>query len=74
MLGLVAILLAGYVAAPRLSPSARRRRGARALRSFVLRDLRTGRGSIDSELAADVLTWCDEVAKTGRDLPLTRGH
>jgi hypothetical protein len=73
LLGLVTILTGGYYAVGLLSPSARRRRAARALRSFVLRDIRNGRRSFDDTVATDVLTWCDEVAETGRDVPLTLG-
>jgi CRISPR/Cas system Type II protein with McrA/HNH and RuvC-like nuclease domain len=69
--GFVTVLAAGYVAAGRLSRAARRRRDARTLRLHLLREVEAGRRSLDDEIVADVLTWCDEVAQTGRDLPLT---
>jgi len=68
--GLVAILVAGYYAAPLLSLSAQRRRDARALRAYVLKDIEAGRRRFDEPAVAMVLTWCAEVAETGRDLPL----
>lgn len=71
MSGFVAVLATGYLAAGRLSHAARRRRDARALRSHVLREVESGRRSLDDEIVADLLSWCDEVAETGRDLPLT---
>ncbi len=67
----VAVLAAGYLATPRLSRAARRRRDARALRTHLLREVESGRRSLDDEVVADVLSWCDEVAQTGRDVPLT---
>jgi hypothetical protein len=70
LIGLLAVLAAGYYAAPLLSRSAQRRRDARALRRFVLRDLEAGRRSRTEASIAGILSWCDEVAKTGRDLPL----
>ncbi|GAB6901627.1 hypothetical protein [Kineosporia succinea] len=69
--GFVALLAAGHLAAGRLSRAARRRRDARALRSHVLREIEAGRRSRDDEVVTNVLSWCDEVAQTGRDLPLT---
>jgi CRISPR/Cas system Type II protein with McrA/HNH and RuvC-like nuclease domain len=69
--GFVTVLAAGYVAAGRLSRAARRRRDARTLRLHLLREVEAGRRSLDDEIVADVLVWCDEVAQTGRDLPLT---
>ncbi len=71
MSGFVTVLAVGYVAAGRLSRAARRRRDARTLRLHLLREVEAGRRSLDDEIVADVLTWCDEVAQTGRDLPLT---
>jgi len=70
LIGLLAILAIGYLAAPLLSLSAQRRRDARALRAYLLRDVRAGRRSLDEPAVALVLTWCDEVVETGRDLPL----
>ena len=74
LFGFVALLAAAYHAAPLLSLSARRRREARALRGYLLRDVRNGRRSLDDAVVADVLHWCDAVAETGRDLPLLAGH
>jgi hypothetical protein len=74
LIGLVALLAAGYHAAPLLSLSAKRRREARALRGYLLRDVRAGRRSIDDAVVAEVLNWCDAVAETGRDLPLSAGR
>jgi hypothetical protein len=70
LIALLAVLAAGYYAAPLLSRSAQRRRDARALRRFVVRDIEAGRRSRTEAAIADILTWCDEVARTGRDLPL----
>jgi hypothetical protein len=70
LLGLLAILAVGYHAAPLLSLSAQRRREARALRSYLLKDVKAGRRSLDEPAVALVLTWCDQVAETGHDLPL----
>ena len=70
LFGLLAILAVGYLAAPLLSRSAQRRRDARALRSYLLKDVRAGRRSLDEPVVILALTWCDEVAETGRDLPL----
>lgn len=69
--GFVAVLAAGYFVTPRLSHAARRRRDARALRTHVLSEVEAGRRSLDDEVVTDVLTWCDEVVQTGRDVPLT---
>ncbi|WP_285623529.1 hypothetical protein [Kineosporia sp. NBRC 101677] len=69
--GFVAVLAGGYIATGRLSRAARRRREARALRSHVLAEVEAGRRRLDEEVVADVLSWCDEVAQTGRDVPLT---
>ncbi|MCD5310069.1 hypothetical protein [Kineosporia babensis] len=69
--GFVALLALGYVITGRLSGVARRRREARALRSHLLREVEAGRRSLDDEVVAGVLSWCDEVAQTGRDVPLT---
>jgi hypothetical protein len=74
LIGLVALLTAAYHAAPLLSLSAKRRREARALRGYLLRDVRDGRRSIDDAVVAEVLSWCDAVAETGRDLPLSVGR
>jgi len=74
LIGLVALLTAAYHAAPLLSLSAKRRREARALRGYLLRDVRSGRRSLDDAVVADVLNWCDAVAETGRDLPLPVGR
>ena len=71
MSGFIAALAAGYFGAGRLSRAARRRRDARALRTHLLREVEAGRRSIDDEIVADVLSWCEEVAQTGRDVPLT---
>ena len=73
LIGLVALLTAAYHATPLLSLSAKRRREARALRGYVLRDVRDGRRSLDDAVVADVLSWCDAVVETGRDLPLLTG-
>jgi len=69
--GFVALLASGYFAAGRLSRAARRRRDARTLRLHLLREVEAGRRSLDDEIVTNVLTWCDEVVQTGRDLPLT---
>jgi hypothetical protein len=74
LIGLVALLTAAYHAAPLLSRSAKRRREARALRGYLLRDVRDGRRSLDDAVVADVLNWCDAVAESGRDLPLLTGR
>jgi hypothetical protein len=74
LIGLVALLAAAYHAAPLLSLSAKRRREARALRGYLLRDVRAGRRSIGDSVVAEVLDWCDAVAETGRDLPLSAGR
>jgi hypothetical protein len=68
--GLLAILAAGYLAAPLLSRSAQRRRDARALRAYLLRDVKAGRRSIDEPAVVLLLTWCNAVAETGAELPL----
>lgn len=70
LVGLLVLLAAGYHAAPLLSLAARRRRDARALRGYLLRDVREGRRSADDELVAGLLRWCDAVAETGDDVPL----
>jgi hypothetical protein len=70
LLGVLALLAAAYLAAPLLSLAAKRRRDARALRAYLLRDVREGRRSMDDEVVAEVLSWCDVVVATGRDLPL----
>jgi hypothetical protein len=70
LIGAVMILLAGCCAARLVSRTERRRREARALREFVRRDIKAGRRRIDDSVVADVLSWCDQVAVTGRDLPL----
>jgi hypothetical protein len=70
LFGLVALLAVGYHAAPLLSLSAQRRRDARALRAYLLKDVLAGRRSLDEPAVAIVLTWCDVVEETGRDLPL----
>jgi hypothetical protein len=70
LIGLVALLAAAYHAAPLLSLSAQRRRDARALRAYLLKDVQAGRRSLDEPAVAIVLTWCEAVAETGRDLPL----
>ncbi len=69
--GFVAALAAGYIATGRLSRAARRRRDARALRTHLMREVEAGRRSLDDEVVAGVLSWCDEVVQTGRDVPLT---
>jgi hypothetical protein len=74
LIGLLAILAIGYHAAPLLSLSAQRRRDARALRAYLLNDVKAGRRSLDEPAVAMVLTWCDEVVETGRDLPLLAGR
>ena len=74
LISLVALLAVGYQAAPLLSLSAQRRRDARALRAYLLRDVEAGRRSIDEPAVAMVLTWCEEVVETGRDLPLFAGR
>jgi hypothetical protein len=74
LIGLVALLTAAYHAAPLLSLSAKRRREARALRGYLLADVRKGRRSLDDVVVADVLSWCDAVVETGRDLPLLSGR
>ena len=70
LISLVVLLLAAYWAAPLLSLPARRRRDARALRRWLLRDIEAGRRSAADETVTLVLTWCDEVASTGADVPL----
>lgn len=72
LLVLLALLAVAYHAAPLLSLAAKRRREARALRGYLLRDVRAGRRSLDDRVVAEVLTWCDAVVATGRDLPLSR--
>jgi hypothetical protein len=73
LLGLLVILAVGYLAAPLLSLSAQRRRDARALRAYLLKDVRAGRRSLNEPAVAMVLSWCNEVVETGRDLPLLAG-
>jgi hypothetical protein len=70
---LLALLLAGYFVVPLMSVRARRRREARALRRFVLRDVRAGRQERTDATVLQVLTWCEEVVETGRELPLLVG-
>ena len=70
LLGVLALLAAAYHAAPLLSLAAKRRRDARALRTYLLKDVREGRRSLDDTVVAEVLSWCDVVVATGRDLPL----
>lgn len=74
LLSLVVLLAAAYHAAPLLSLAAKRRREARALREYLLRDVRAGRRSLDDVVVAEVLTWCDAVVETGHDLPLLVGR
>ncbi|GLY28062.1 hypothetical protein Kisp02_14270 [Kineosporia sp. NBRC 101731] len=69
--GFVALLAAGHLAAGQLSRAARRRRDAKALRHHVMCEVEAGRRSLDDEIVSHVLSWCDEVARSGRDLPLT---
>lgn len=70
LLCLVALLLAASWATPLLSLAARRRRDARALRRWLLRDIEAGRRAAADETVTHVLDWCDEVATTGADVPL----
>ena len=37
----------------------------------MLRDIEAGRRSGTEDSIAGILSWCEEVARTGRDLPLT---
>jgi hypothetical protein len=70
LISLVVLLLTAYWATPLLSLSARRRRDARALRRWLLRDIEAGRHEVADATVTHVLHWCDEVATTGADLPL----
>jgi hypothetical protein len=70
LLSLVALLLVAYWTAPALSLAARRRRDARALRRWLLRDIEAGRREAADLTVTHVLDWCDEVATTGADVPL----
>jgi hypothetical protein len=69
-IGLVALLATAYHAAGLLSRPAGRRRDARALRTHVLREIDAGNASSDDDVVTLVLSWCDEVANTGQDLPM----
>ncbi|MBT0772113.1 hypothetical protein KIH74_24430 [Kineosporia sp. J2-2] len=69
--GFVVALAAAHFATGRLSRAARRRREARALRVHVLREVEAGRRSLDDAAVVGVLSWCDEVVQTGRDVPMT---
>lgn len=71
----VALLGIGHHASGYLSRTSRRRRDARAFRSHLVREIASGHRHPDDELVAHALAWCDEVAQTGRDVPLrAAGH
>jgi hypothetical protein len=70
-IGLVALLAVAYHAAGLLSRRAARQRDARALRAHLLEEIDAGHHSREDEVVTVVLNWCDEVAESGQDLPLT---
>jgi len=73
LVGLVALLALAHHGAGHLSRASRRRREARALRLHLVHEITSGRHSPDDELVEHVLAWCDEVARSGRDIRLTAG-
>jgi hypothetical protein len=69
LISLIALLAAGYCAAPLLSPPAGRRRDARAFRRSLRQDVESGRYRSGDPSVVAWLEWCDKVARTGSDLP-----